>query len=144
MLSVSCKASIKAVVYLGSKLKPEARAGMKDVAKFIKENEHTVGKVLQKLVQARIINSSKGPSGGFYISDEQKKLSVLEVVSAIDGLDVFEQCGLGFPSCNEVRPCPFHKDFKEVRQLFRNMCFENTIEDLCKDVKKGLAWVAGK
>ncbi|MBS1486632.1 MAG: Rrf2 family transcriptional regulator [Bacteroidetes bacterium] len=141
MLSVSCKAAIKSVVYLGSKLQPDDRAGVKDIARFINENEHTVGKVLQKLVQSEIIHSTKGPNGGFYISDKQKTRPVITLVDAIDGLTVFEQCGLGFASCNDHRPCPFHHDFKKVRELFRKMCSENTIDDLCLQVENGLAWV---
>lgn len=141
MLSVSCKAAIKAVIYLGSKLEPDERDGVKDIARYISENEHTVGKVLQRLAQGDIINSTKGPYGGFCISHEQKRRPVIDIVAAIDGLDIFRQCGLGFPSCNENRPCPFHTEFKEVRELFQSMCEVNTVEDFCKDVKKGLAWV---
>ncbi|MBS1508536.1 MAG: Rrf2 family transcriptional regulator [Bacteroidetes bacterium] len=141
MLTVSCKAAVKAVIYLGSRLKPDDYAGIKDIAHYINENEHTVGKVLQKLVRANLINSSKGPYGGFFISAKQKNQYIIEVVAAIDGLDIFKQCGLGFPSCNETRPCPFHEDFKKIREQFRGMCDENTIEDFCNDVEKGLAWV---
>ncbi len=144
MLSVSCKASIKAVIYLGSKLKPEERAGIKAVARFIDENEHTVGKILQKLVKADIINSMKGPYGGFYISDRQTKLQVMTIVEAIDGKEVFNRCGLGFSKCSNSHPCPFHNDFKEVRELFKEMYNKNTIGGLCSLVDKGITFLVGK
>lgn len=144
MLSVSCKASVKAVIYLGAKLKPEERASIKDVSKFTDENEHTVGKMLQKLVKAEIIHSTKGPYGGFYLSDRQKKLPVMAIVNAIDGKEVFNQCGLGFSKCSNSHPCPFHHEFKEVRELFKQLCEENTIEDLCSQVDQGLAFLTGK
>ena len=95
MLSVTCKAAIKAVVFLGSKLDVNEKASIKQIAEDLNENEHTVGKLLQRLVKEKIINSSKGPTGGFFITPKQKNLTVINVVEAIDGKDVFNQCGLG-------------------------------------------------
>jgi Rrf2 family protein len=144
MLSVSCKASIKAVIYLGSELTSEQRVGTKTVAQFINENEHTVGKILQRLVKNGIIESVKGPHGGFYISDKQKKLPVIAIVNAIDGKDVFNKCGLGLAKCNSSHPCPLHTDFTAVRDQFAKMCNKNTIKDLCSQVNQGLAFLIGK
>ncbi|HNK42482.1 MAG TPA: Rrf2 family transcriptional regulator, partial [Flavobacteriales bacterium] len=64
MLSLTCKASIKAVVFLGSKLASGERSSLKEVAAYTGENEHTVGKLLQRLVKSGIIQSAKGPRGG--------------------------------------------------------------------------------
>lgn len=143
MLSLTCKAAIKAVIFLGSKLKEEEKAGIKEIAADINENEHTVGKLLQKLVKEKIINSLKGPNGGFFITEKQKQLSIIHVVEAIDGEDVFKRCGLGFSKCSESRPCPFHYDFKPVREEFKNMCIEKKIMDLCENVNSGLAFLKG-
>ena len=73
MLSLTCKASIKAVIYLGSKSDSGKKSSIKEIAEFSNENEHTVGKLLQKLVKEKIINSAKGPNGGFCISAKQKR-----------------------------------------------------------------------
>lgn len=141
MLSLSCKAAIKAVVYLGSTSESGKRMGLVEIAGFIGENEHTVGKLLQKLVKEGLINSIKGPGGGFYLTDEQKQHRLLQIVEAIDGADVFDQCGLGLSRCSETRPCPIHNDFKPIRELFFKMCSENRIRDLYKDVNNGMAYL---
>ena len=75
MLSLTCKAAIKSVIYLGSKSESGEKIGMKEIAEFINENEHTVGKLLQKLVKAEVINSAKGPTGGivYYQVELEKK-----------------------------------------------------------------------
>ena len=67
MLSLTCKAAIKAVVYLGLRVESGDKSSIKEIADFIDENEHTVGKLLQTLVKKDIINSAKGPTGGFYL-----------------------------------------------------------------------------
>lgn len=141
MLSLSCKAAIKSVVFLGSKFESGERAGIKEVAEFIDENEHTVGKLLQKLVKEGIINSAKGPSGGFYITARQKNQRVISIVEAVDGKEVFNKCGLGLSKCSETRPCPFHNDFKVIREMFKKMCQEKRIRELYENVNSGLAYL---
>lgn len=143
MLSLTCKASIKAVIYLGSKSDTGEKLSIKDVAKCINENEHTVGKLLQKLVREKIINSTKGPNGGFYISAQQKKKSVIEIVHAIDGKNVFKQCGLGLSKCSESNPCPFHNDFKPIRQQFEKMCLDTKVDTLYQNLNSGLSRLVG-
>ena len=143
MLSLTCKAAIKAVIYLGSKYDSGEKSGIREIAAFINENEHTVGKLLQKLVKADIINSLKGPTGGFYLAAPQRNQRVIAIVEAIDGEEVFKQCGLGFSKCSESRPCPFHNDFKPVRELFRQMCREKRIRDLYESVNTGAAFLMG-
>ncbi|MBS1586770.1 MAG: Rrf2 family transcriptional regulator [Bacteroidetes bacterium] len=141
MLSVTCKAAIKAVIYLGSMFKSGEKFGIREIADQIDENEHTVGKLLQKLAKAGLICSAKGPNGGFYIIENQMKLPILAIVEAIDGTDVFNQCGLGLHKCSAAHPCPIHNDFKSVREGFRMLCSEKTIEDLCLPVNSGIAYL---
>lgn len=143
MLSLSCKAAIKAVVYLSSKSESGAKSGFREVARFINENEHTVGKILQKLVKEKVINSVKGPNGGFYITPKQKTQRVIKIVEAIDGEEIFKQCGLGLSKCSETHPCPLHNDFKPVRDLFEKMCYNNRISDLYENVDNGMAYLVG-
>ncbi|MBK9636913.1 MAG: Rrf2 family transcriptional regulator [Bacteroidetes bacterium] len=141
MLSLSCKASIKAVVFLGSKLDTDQKFSIREIAKFIDENEHTVAKLLQKLVKENIINSAKGPNGGFYITAKQKNLHVISIVNTIDGEQVFDECGLGLLKCSEFRPCPIHEDFKVVREKFKKICVDKRICDLYEGVNSGLSYL---
>lgn len=143
MLSLSCKAAIKAVIFLGLKYETGERFSIKDVASHINENEHTIGKILQKLVKQHIIYSVKGPNGGFYISQKQIQQPIINIVEAIDGREIFKQCGLGLAKCSESHPCPFHNDFKPVRELFKKMCEEKKIIDLYLNVNQGMSFLTG-
>lgn len=141
MLSLTCKTAIKAVIYLASKYESGERTGIKEIAEFIEASEHTVGKMLQTLVKEKIINSAKGPNGGFYISAKQKNQPIINIVEAIDGKEVFKQCGLGLSKCSSTHPCPIHNDYKAVRDLFEKLCRDKKMKDLCKPVNNGLAYL---
>ncbi|MBS1949645.1 MAG: hypothetical protein OJF59_002733 [Cytophagales bacterium] len=143
MLSLTCQAAIKAVIFLGSKQNSADKSSIKEIARYIDENEHTVAKLLQKLVKEKIINSTKGPTGGFYITKEQAQQRVIRVVETIDGEDVFKKCGLGLSKCNEAKPCPFHNDYKPIREHFKVMCTKKKIYELQQKVTTGVAYLVG-
>lgn len=143
MLSLTCKTAIKAVIYLASKFDSGQKAGIKEIAEYIDASEHTVGKLLQILVKENVINSSKGPTGGFYINTTQWLQPIINIVYAIDGREVFNQCGLGLSKCSATHPCPIHNDYKPVRDLFQSVCKNKKISDLCGTVNTGLAYLVG-
>ena len=143
MLSNTCKTAIKAVIYLCSKFESEENASIKEVAEFINANEHTVGKILQTLARQHIINSQKGPTGGFYISKEQRKQPIINIVEAIDGKQIFKTCGLGLSQCSSKHPCPIHNDYKAARDLIEKLFKEKNVLNLCEPVSNGLAYLMG-
>ncbi|HMX76914.1 MAG TPA: Rrf2 family transcriptional regulator [Chitinophagaceae bacterium] len=143
MLSLTCKTAIKAVIYLASKFETGEKAGILEIAHTIDASEHTVGKVLQLLAKENIINSSKGPNGGFFLNAKQIQLPIIQIVESIDGKNVFNQCGLGLSKCSATHPCPIHNDYKKVRDLFQQLCKEKKIADLCEPVNSGVAYLFG-
>ena len=143
MLSLTCKTAIKAVIYLASKFESGEKAGIKEIAEFINASEHTVGKMLQTLVKEEVINSAKGPTGGFYITVKQKNQPIINTIDAIDGKEVFDQCGLGLSKCSATHPCPIHNDYKIIRDRFKTLCYQKKVSDLCEPVNKGLTYLTG-
>lgn len=143
MLSHTCKTAIKAVIYLASKSENGDKAGMKEIAEHIHASEHTVGKILQTLVRQRLINSLKGPSGGFYISKDQQNQPISNIVEAIEGDQIFKGCGLGLSQCSAAHPCPIHDEYKVARDLIEKLFREKKVKDLCDPVTNGLAFLVG-
>jgi len=143
MLSLTCKTAIKAVIYLASKHGLEERSGIREIAAFIDASEHTVGKMLQTLVKEEVINSVKGPNGGFYITGKQMNQSVINIIYAIDGTEVFSECGLGLSKCSATHPCPMHNDYKAIRDQFKTIVRKKRISDLCETVNDGLTYLMG-
>ncbi|MBL7760014.1 MAG: Rrf2 family transcriptional regulator [Sediminibacterium sp.] len=143
MLSLTCKTAIKAVIYLATKMESGEKAGIREIATFINASEHTVGKMLQTLVKEDVINSMKGPNGGFFITAKQKNQSLLKIIHAIDGTEIFQECGLGLSKCSATHPCPIHNDYKVVRDGFKHMCLQKKVSDLLEPVNDGLAYLMG-
>lgn len=143
MLSLTCKTAIKAAIYLSSKSADGEKANIKEISDRINASEHTVGKILQLLAKKRIINSLKGPTGGFFLDAEQQNQAILRIVKAIEGDAVFHECGLGLSQCSAAHPCPIHDEYKVVRDLMEKVFREKKIKDLSGSVSSGLAYLIG-
>jgi Rrf2 family protein len=143
MISNTCKTAIKAVIYLCSKFGTGQNASIKEIAEFINANEHTVGKILQTLARQDIIKSLKGPTGGFFISEAQQKQPIINIVEAIDGKQIFKNCGLGLSQCSAKHPCPIHDDYKEARDSMEKLFREKNVLNLCEPVNNGIAYLMG-
>lgn len=141
MLSLSCKTAVKAVIYLSGKSGEGEKANIREISAKINASEHTVGKILQQLSRRKIINSLKGPSGGFYLSEDQQEQPIINIVKAIEGDAVFTECGLGLGSCSAARPCPIHDRYKEARELMENIFRDSKVRSLCNSVTDGLAYL---
>jgi Rrf2 family protein len=143
MLSLTCKAAIKSVIYLASKFESREKTGIREIAEYTDTNEHTAGKLLQTLVKQNVINSAKGPTGGFFLSKDQLRQPIMHIVEAIDGRNVFKQCGLGLSKCSATHPCPIHHEYKNARDIIEKLFQEKKVFHLCEPVNNGLAHLIG-
>ena len=131
------------MIYLSSKFNAKENTGIKEISEYINASEHTVGKILQILVKENIIKSVKGPYGGFYISKEEQKQPIINIVEAIDGKQIFKSCGLGLSKCSSSHPCPIHDDYKEAMDIVEKLFRQKKILELCDPVNRGLAYLIG-
>lgn len=142
MFSKACEYAIRATIYVAEQSNLGKRVSLKEIAAAIDSPEAFTAKILQQLSRVEIIDSVKGPSGGFSI--EKKKahqLKIGKIVLAIDGDSIYKGCGLGFKECSEKRPCPVHHKFKKVRDELRHMLETTSIYELSKELEKGLTFL---
>ena len=108
MLSNSSKYAVRAVLYLAKKATKEKKIGSKQIALELDMPAPFLAKTLQKLAKNKIISSIKGPNGGFYLNNQNKKKTVYNIINCIDNVEKFNQCYLGTLECNEEKPCIVH------------------------------------
>jgi len=135
MFSKTCEYGIRAVVFIAEESTGGRKIGVKEIARRIDSPEAFTAKILQTLVKNQVISSTKGPSGGFFISEESlSQTKLVQIVSAIDGDAVFKNCALGLKGCSEDSPCPLHNEFKQIRGDLEKMLHSVSIGDLKTDL----------
>lgn len=116
MFSKTCEYAIKAIIYVAQKSRDGSRVGIKDISKGIDSPEHFIAKILQDLSKKGLVQSLKGPNGGFYLDEESLNRSLADVVQEVDGNKIFTACGLGLKQCNSHKPCPIHYQYQDIRE----------------------------
>ncbi|WP_291914006.1 Rrf2 family transcriptional regulator [Chitinophaga sp. CB10] len=137
IFSKTCEYAMRAVFYVAQKSHEGQKVGIKEIAEQINSPEPFLAKILQKLSRERLIQSVKGPNGGFYFDAVSLNRPLADIVSAIDGNDIFTGCGLGLTYCSESNPCPLHDEFKKVRNQITHMLNNTTIGKFNMGLIKG-------
>ncbi|MGV9004942.1 RrF2 family transcriptional regulator [Flavobacterium sp.] len=142
MFSKACEYGIRASIYIAQQSILDRKVGLKEVAEATESPAAYTSKILQLLSRNNIINSEKGPTGGFSIDIKDLKSTTLStIVAAIDGDEIYNGCGLGLNKCNEKEPCPLHNQFKSIRDELKNMLETTTVKSLAEDFEKGLTFL---
>lgn len=94
-----------------------------------------LAKVFQKLVHGGILRSAKGRGGGFALARPAHDISLMHIVEAIDGPQVFDRCVVGLERCNDQMPCPQHDLYKPIRQRLKDYLLTTTLADLAASLK---------
>ena len=138
IFSKKCEIGIQAVLYLATEGEKEL-FNAQQVADKVKQPKEFVSKVLQTLTSSGIVGSKKGKNGGFFLDKPAKQIRLIEIVEAIDGLDIFNNCVLGFPGCSSEEPCPVHDKWGTLRDEAYKMLSEETLADLTEITKLKLS-----
>lgn len=144
MFSKSCEYAIKAVICISQKSREGGRVGVKEIAKSIDAPEHFIAKILQDLSRKRVIQSMKGPNGGFFLEQADLKTSLAKIVKAIDGDKIYDECVLGLKACSHKNPCPVHYEYVEIKKNIIAMLEKNTIENFNEVIDSGKYFLKAK
>ena len=87
-------------------------------------------KVFQQLNDAGLLTSKRGPGGGVALTRPPGQIRLYDIVVAIDGDELFEECVLGLPGCGEAEPCPLHDHWTEARGRLEEMFRSTTLAEV--------------
>ena len=140
MFSKSSKHAIKAVLFLALNSNDNKKVMVKDISEPINVPQAYIAKLLQELSRQNIISSSRGPKGGFYLSEDNRKQSIMSIVDVIDGEKNFSSCILNLKECDEDKPCPLHKTLYPFQSSIIKNLQTILIKDLALEVELGNAF----
>lgn len=93
--------------------------------------------IMLTLKHGRMVNSQKGPGGGYYLARSPDEVTLAEVIRLLDGplapvscvSDIaFEPCG-----CPDMATCGLRRVMQNVRDMVAQMMESTTLADLLKD-----------
>jgi Rrf2 family protein len=132
MLSATCKYGIRAVIFIASKPEQKSNTGLKEISEKLKIPQPYLAKILQVLARKKILHSAKGPHGGFYLLIPSSKLTLMDIIDAIDGRNFFDSCYITGERCNfdktDEGVCVLHNDLRIEKVRLEKFFSSKTVE----------------
>jgi len=96
-----------------------------------------VGKLLMKLRKGGLVSSVRGKAGGYQLVRDTSRISLHQIIEALEGVDDFERCILGLPECSDTDPCVMHERWGKERERIKKMFANVSLKDLAakKDLR---------
>lgn len=140
MLSNTCKYGIRAVIFIASRPEQTGKVNLKVICDELQIPQPYLAKILQILSKKKILASSKGPHGGFSILKPANKLTLMDIISSIDGEDFFDSCYVTGKKCNFEEPdkgyCLLHNDLRKEKVRLTRFFSSKTIDSIVKQMKR--------
>jgi len=136
MLSRASKYAILSTLFLAEHANEGKKISVKVIAESIDVPSPFLAKLFQQLVRGKIISSTKGPNGGFYLTEENKKRNVLDIIENIDGLSKLSDCFLGLNKCDSENPCPVHFIVEPFKESILSKFRDKTIIEFAQEISE--------
>lgn len=114
--------------------------GVTEISNAIDAPRAFSAKILQQLSKADLLESMRGPNGGFIVLKD-KKVSLADIIWVIDGAQLLDGCLLGFKECSEKRPCPAHFKLQSVRDYLKGALMTTDIEEMQRIIEDGKGYL---
>ncbi len=138
--SKACEYALQAVIFLGAQ--PGGSPVLqRDIARALHIPSPFLGKILQILSAQGLMGSRKGRNGGFFLIRPASQLTPSDVIEAVDGQGLFEECIIGFPGCSDANACPFHEEWTLIKERLLGLIRETSIEELSRNIDLKLAFL---
>ncbi len=138
MFSKTCEYALRALFFIARRSAEGSKTGIKEIAVGIDAPEPFIAKILNDLSKKKLVQSYKGPMGGFFLNEKSIQNSVADVVKAVDGDKLFLGCGLGLHYCSEAKPCPIHHQFQQIRKSLYAMLEQTKLNSLTASAETGI------
>jgi Rrf2 family nitric oxide-sensitive transcriptional repressor len=134
MISQTAEYALRAMVFLAMR---GAAATTVQIAEVTKVPVHYLSKILQQLGRCELVSSQRGIGGGFVLSRPIGKISVLDIVNAVDPIQKIETCPLGL-EFHGLNLCPLHKRLSEATCAVEEAYASSTLAELVAESKTPL------
>jgi len=125
--------AIRGIIYLASR-PPEEVCLLSDIAAAVEVPPTFLAKIFQQFSKLGLVKSYRGTGGGFVLGRTPDKITLLEVVEAVEGTIIPNRCVVNEGDCpRDPVCCPIRPIWVDVQQQVREILNNVTLEKLAED-----------
>lgn len=130
MINRTAEYALRAVVWLASHR--DRLWSTAELAKVTRVPAGYLSKTLQTLARARLVESTPGRSGGFRLRRAPARMTLLEVVNAVEPVQRIKVCPLKLKS-HRRQLCPLHRRLDAVAAAMEAALAQTTVAEIADD-----------
>lgn len=98
-----------------------------------------LSRIFHSLTRAKILASQKGLGGGFVFRRPPEKITLWDIISVFDDVEIYDECAIGWERCDDNNSCPLHDTYKPIREKIKEFLQNTTLTQLVEAAeRKGL------
>ncbi|MDU0457977.1 MAG: Rrf2 family transcriptional regulator [Geobacteraceae bacterium] len=121
--------AIRGIVYLAAQ-PPDRVCLLSDIAAAVDVPATFLAKIFQQFSKIGLVKSYRGTGGGFLLGRVPEKITLLEVVEAVEGPIIPNRCVVGVGECVRDVSCKVHPVWKRVQGQVREVLAGVTLKEL--------------
>ncbi len=133
MISQTAEYALRAVACLATY--PKSSLTAPQIASITKVPASYLSKVLQAFGRARLVKSQRGLHGGFLLALPADKISLLDVINAVDPIKTITRCPLDLET-HGADLCPLHNRLNDAILLIQKAYRNSTVGELVSQTGK--------
>jgi Rrf2 family iron-sulfur cluster assembly transcriptional regulator len=122
--------ALRGIIYIALKSYEKPKVQVDEIAMQLDVPKHFLGKIMKKVVKSGVLNSTRGPHGGFAMNDRTLSTSLLDLASITHSIPDLDDCVLRLQTCNPAQPCPLHYKMMAYKKDLYTLFANTTIGDL--------------
>jgi Rrf2 family protein len=123
--------AIRGIVYLASR-PPEQVCLLSDIAAAVDVPPTFLAKIFQQFSKIGLVKSYRGTGGGFILGRAPDRITLLEVVEAVEGHIIPNLCVISVGECPRDTTCNIHPIWVDVQHQVRSILNNVTLQKLAE------------
>ena len=95
----------------------------------------TVAKLLKLLGKAQLVESTRGAHGGYRLGRPPARITVADIVSALEGPIALTQCSIHLGGCGIESHCGVRANWRIINDAIRSALEAVTLEQMCRPLR---------
>lgn len=124
--------AIRGIIYL-ARQQPGKISLISEIAEAVDAPQTFLAKIFQNFAKQGIVNSYRGTGGGFTLGRPSSRITLREVVEAVEGPIVPNRCLTGSGRCGRDDTCLVHPVWRRVQSQITEILEGVTIENLANE-----------
>lgn len=111
---------------------PAQRLSAADLARETHLEQPTVSKILKMLSSAGLLVSRRGATGGYKLARQPERISVVDIVQAMEGPLGITECTVHAGLCSQEAYCLLQSNWRKINRAVHAALSEMTLADMSR------------